>query len=361
MQQTIEQGVLITNLEIINPFLDRKTKMKFKCPKNHSFELIPTAIINRNFTCVKCAHLDAVTKFRNTDFGFIQTLIKDLKKVDKHKNYENDIDYEWVQLQMQLQNGLCYYSQIPMIMTKEHKYKITVDRLDNSIGHVKENCVLCVSIVNNMKHSMNHDEFLQFVIELKRNRDALPFREYDELIEREKKSITNMMSKMRNPGKRKKPQEKGAQMTAEIFAEIRNKTSDRCAITGIDGSWLPHQWNTLSIDRIDHTKPYAKENCQLTLKYINYAKQDFDICNDEILNAIEKIYYRIQDCSLAKLYTPNDFDVPGYVSKKNGKIIHTSDIDAVDRHMQLTCDKSHKFWSSAVSLEDGIWCPQCKK
>lgn len=64
------------------------------------------------------------------------------------------------------QKGKCYYTNIEMLLIYSAKTdkicppeQLSVDRLDSSIGYVKNNIVLCLFCINNFKGEMNVDEF----------------------------------------------------------------------------------------------------------------------------------------------------------------------------------------------------------
>ena len=50
--------------------------------------------------------------------------------------------------------------------------------------------------------------------------------------------------------------------------------NNKCAISNIPIVWKPNKINTGSIDRIDSSKPYSKDNIQVVCKYVNYLKSD---------------------------------------------------------------------------------------
>ena len=58
------------------------------------------------------------------------------------------------------QNGLCYYSGMPISMVKRDPrvlhdpFKMTLDRVDPKKGYVKDNVVWCAYCVNSMKQKM---------------------------------------------------------------------------------------------------------------------------------------------------------------------------------------------------------------
>jgi hypothetical protein len=351
-------------LDILEPFVDEETEMKFQCrdPLKHVFKLRPRAFIKRKFTCKKCAHRDAVKNFRKTRFGFIQTMIKDLLDIDRAKGrtLTDPIDNAWVEERAKFQDGLCHFSGLEFNFTSKNPYKVSIDRNDNSQGHNKINCVLVLACVNTLKHVLNHDEFIEY-IQLIHQPQESEWRPYSRLVEREKKTITNAMSKMRKPGKREKRKGIGYDITHEEFEAMRLKHRDRCAITGAPGTWMPHSGSTLSVDKIDPHGTYHPDNCQLVLKNVNYLKDEhFDTAG--CLDILKATYERITSGRRESLYPPRTAaDVARANDLLDGFDVRYSEYLAGDWMIFAECPEGHTFSSTLMTLEEGHRCPDCKK
>jgi hypothetical protein len=61
----------------------------------------------------------------------------------------------------------------------------------------------------------------------------------------------------------------------------------KCYYSGIDLTWEPNELNTVSLDRIDNTKGYIKDNIVLTTWNINCAKND--LTKEEFLNMCKNV------------------------------------------------------------------------
>lgn len=77
---------------------------------------------------------------------------------------EQDVNQLWEQ-----QEGLCYYSGLPMERTNRGAgcpatQAVSIDRIDSSLGYIAGNIVLCCSSVNIMKNNLSIDQF-KFLIE----------------------------------------------------------------------------------------------------------------------------------------------------------------------------------------------------
>lgn len=82
--------------------------------------------------------------------------------------FSNELRFENLVDLWNKQNGLCYYTGIPMSFNSDDKmYLVSVDRVDNKIGYEPGNIVLCCCAFNALKFSYNHDEVIRFVQKLK--------------------------------------------------------------------------------------------------------------------------------------------------------------------------------------------------
>lgn len=97
-----------------------------------------------------------------------------LRQIKKHlsrgnnRTLEFNITIEHLDSLYEQQNGLCYYSGIKLILPDfslghkytESEYNISIDRLDPSIGYIKENCVLTTKEINVMKLDYSYEHFI---------------------------------------------------------------------------------------------------------------------------------------------------------------------------------------------------------
>jgi hypothetical protein len=50
-----------------------------------------------------------------------------------------------------------------MTFERDGKYIMSVDRVDSNKGYVKDNIVLCCSIINSMKNTLSTEEFFSII------------------------------------------------------------------------------------------------------------------------------------------------------------------------------------------------------
>src|SRR5688572_6366011 len=79
--------------------------------------------------------------------GFITILLKTAKNSDKIKKFkEPNITKDDIKSLFEKQKGLCLYSNCPLSMKpKSNQFQASLERIDNSLGHDVENCVLIIA------------------------------------------------------------------------------------------------------------------------------------------------------------------------------------------------------------------------
>jgi len=84
----------------------------------------------------------------------IKRMIYDSKQKDKkHNRYDepNFIDYPFIQNLLSESNDKCYYCSCELQYTYYTNNLATIERLDNSLGHIKSNCVIACRTCNYTK------------------------------------------------------------------------------------------------------------------------------------------------------------------------------------------------------------------
>jgi hypothetical protein len=222
---------------------------------------------------------------RLTMDGRLRELPQKCNQFDKTYNRisPNPITIEAINDMYTKQKGLCYYTGVKL-KAETGIYQISVDRLDSSIGHSIENCVLTTLPINRFKGVMTVEEFNTLINNITLHVD-IPYTppNYEELSKIAKTKISNLVGDIK---RRAKKANHACEMSVEVFKEWRIKQGDRCNITKVPICWETYQWNTGSIDRIDSSKGYTLDNIQIVLWSINMMKND--LTHDE---AIEVMNY----------------------------------------------------------------------
>lgn len=241
--------------------------IEYKCPKGHinikAFKKLPM------IPCTECS-LD-------TRCPFIRKKIISCYHIDTRKKRECDITVEWAEEQLLKQGGLCYYSGIKLNRLIKSPFALSIDRLDNSLGHLKSNCVVTTSMVNYGKNSKNHNQFIEWLKLVKyhmSNEDG-----FDELIlEDDYDEYKKILSRKFKDINKKKREKVKRLITKDDLIKFIIENDSRCCITGIRLTWASSKdWNYGSLDRIDNDGNYTSDNIQLMLFPLNMMKHEFTI------------------------------------------------------------------------------------
>lgn len=162
---------------VIGQNLRKKNENITTCPEcNIHFHVKPSILKRSSFVCcsMKCknAYLSKNTqkignsKNRSDVERFFDEKATRLKSSAKKRGKEFDesvngyaLNDLWLK-----QDGKCFYSGIDMNFDPLDKIRlVSVDRVDNSIGYVPGNIVLCTYAFNSFKFNLTHEEVIKFV------------------------------------------------------------------------------------------------------------------------------------------------------------------------------------------------------
>ena len=116
----------------------------------------------RRGSCISCRHkakdplktkIQEQTRERKRRKDAVKSIIKNAQGSDWKKGWKPDLDYQFVK--NLIYQGCCYCQSTHLQMT--------LDRIDNSIGHLKSNVVPACYRCNMMRGSMPYNAFLCLV------------------------------------------------------------------------------------------------------------------------------------------------------------------------------------------------------
>lgn len=82
----------------------------------------------------------------------------------RSKDYSDGVNGSFLTKLWEKQKGRCFYTNIEMNFNPEDKLRlVSVDRIDNKIGYLEENIVLCTYAFNSFKFNLEHQEIIDFV------------------------------------------------------------------------------------------------------------------------------------------------------------------------------------------------------
>lgn len=113
-------------------------------------------------TCAKCYYEQSKNRIVNSPRNYLMVLLhraKNNRASKKAPKLAVDIDIDFLVWLLEEQQGLCFYTGLPMT-THAGIWAISLDRVDSSLGYLKENVVLCATQVNQMKGTLSGREFI---------------------------------------------------------------------------------------------------------------------------------------------------------------------------------------------------------
>ena len=95
----------------------------------------------------------------------LKSLLSSIKSGANNRKLDFKIDYEFIQNLWETQNGLCFYTKVPMKLTARQKnpYQVSIDRIDSNLGYTTDNTVLCCQCINYMKNDYSLEHFTLFI------------------------------------------------------------------------------------------------------------------------------------------------------------------------------------------------------
>ena len=106
---------------------------------------------------------------RKTIVWALEIIIKHLYQWAKKRNLSFNIEQKDLLDLREKQAGRCYYTNYPMTfnfiwhtkgkLNEKTKFQVSCDRIDNNVGYIKSNIVLCCTFINKMKWTLSEQEF----------------------------------------------------------------------------------------------------------------------------------------------------------------------------------------------------------
>ncbi len=83
------------------------------------------------------------------------------KQIDKIKNLENNIDYEFFIEVLEISEKKCHYCK--KLCENNGNNQFTLDRKNNNFGHLKDNVVICCWMCNTCKGTKDYEEYKSYM------------------------------------------------------------------------------------------------------------------------------------------------------------------------------------------------------
>lgn len=139
--------------------LPKNERLCFKCELNYQSKR------SYGLLCKKC-HLLKRKETRKNEKTDLHSMAKRTLNTLKYRSKEkSDLDINYLLALWEKQDGKCYYSGIEMIIPSygisRNPYVASIDRLDSSIGYVKENIVWATWICNAGKNTLTPKQYIE--------------------------------------------------------------------------------------------------------------------------------------------------------------------------------------------------------
>ena len=283
--------------------------------------------------------------------NFTKNNFKDLKSNAKRRDIQVNITIQDIHDLYKKQNGLCAILNIKMTYeaiergtNTQHilnKWNISVDRIDSSKCYTKDNIQMVCAIVNRIKTGLSNDNLLLISCAIAQNNfnkinnlvvsniDS----EYNKNIQVQEHSIiSDLFDKMQNKqiinittsmqkyscsfdgytnklhldikhNLKKRAKDLEFSITVNDIRDLYKHQEGKCKLSGIKMTYIGYQgnnahvinkWN-ISVDRIDSSKGYIKNNIQLLCGIVNKMKTDLTdnelllLCNDIAKTKVNEI------------------------------------------------------------------------
>lgn len=179
--------------------------------------------------------------------------------------------------------GQCAITNIPMAHRFGLLNSISIDRLDNSIGHLNGNIHLVCKFVNLGRRQHNLNDFIRILKSCTVIHQPIIELNYRDWFRRSLKSIRSRCCGKVNRARKNLVHD----LTLDFLCELYQKQTGLCALTGIPMSLSPDTLTTCSVDRIRNDIGYYRDNIQLVCLWSNVAKGPHSV--DDFNNILNQI------------------------------------------------------------------------
>lgn len=241
-----------------------------------------------NSYCKACENIRIkARKDKQTPEQFLRNLYNNARHRTKKSGKPFELVFDDVMNLWNEQRGLCALTGVQMTHKSAGLYNGSIDRIDSSKEYTVDN-IQMVSVIAQIIKQDNDMETLKLLMKQIGNYDGV--KGMKALSEQMKKFIKNGLKQSRETHNKrtKKGREYAYDIDQEYIEKLYEEQGGVCAISGIEMACKTHDIYNLSIDRIDSSKGYTKENVHLVCAIINNMKNEYSM--DEFMKECENMY-----------------------------------------------------------------------
>jgi hypothetical protein len=269
-----------------------KNRKNFPYRKQYKF--------NKDRRCKTCNRLNVQKRRENqTEEQVINLLLyqckvncEKRKKGGRGKCAEMEVNSSDINELLQKQNYLCAYSGKMLEWKNNYNYKCSIDRIDSNVGYIYSNIQLVGWIVNQAKNDLTHNEFLNLISSIKFGKPTTKFTDVtaSEINTPNLKKIKLLLKTAKSSAKYRSTKYRQDEsdvfnITIQDILDLNESQSGKCIYSGYN---LWNMGEKVSLDRIESSKGYNKDNIQLTTFKVNQAKSN--LTHDQFIDMVDCIY-----------------------------------------------------------------------
>ena len=150
------------------------------CNKCKNFRVISefrsntAQVDNLNYYCKSCDSKITKHKQKTNLKSWIGHRLSTAKFRADRSGGDFDLDTDFMVELWQKQDGLCFYTKIPLSFTRKDMCTASIDRVDSSRSYVRDNVVWCCKAINFMKSNYDYKDLVNFISQMAFSFNFLP-------------------------------------------------------------------------------------------------------------------------------------------------------------------------------------------
>jgi len=210
-------------------------------------------------------HNDSIKQHReSTPENFLRSALARLRK-------PCDFGIEYLMQLWERQNGRCKATGIKMTHCFRHLLSVSIDRIDNNMGYNKGNIRLVCKWVNLGRRRHTAREFRETLKQF-RNGGGREYNTNDTKIRTYFRHLFRVIRQRIHSKIFKRRKGFNHNLTLYFLCDLYKSQKGRCAITKVPMRLQGGHLNSCSIDRIENSTGYLKDNIQLVCVWVNLAR-----------------------------------------------------------------------------------------
>jgi hypothetical protein len=256
---------------------------------------------SNNYYCKQCRReyrqnnkekiRDKNYKYDSTIKGKIVSLCSSVKKRSKKKNIKCNIDSSFIKEMWDKQNGKCILTGISFTITNKRNnshfpFALSIDRIDYKKGYTKNNVRLIIYALNIGLNTFGENLYKylckKYLYKCGKdkpviNQERFDFDKWEKYSQTFKGTITKLNSSSKQRALHKNLE---FNLDKNYIENLIISQDNKCILTNIEFDYKYYNYKIYnpfrpSIDRIDPSKGYTKDNIRLVCCIINNALSEF--------------------------------------------------------------------------------------